>query len=171
MRQQWYKRVIAHFFGVEGVLDEQRVAVIGRASINAVVAIFGFELFLAVGGVLLPIHDFEQAYYLLAMIQFLGALWVIILTVNLTVRRAGINHHEVTAGAYPQARRRLRRKWLVMTPILGATYHLLAVLLDHDAGTVFNGRRILMSCFWAITIGTIMYQNDRHRLKIVEDEF
>ncbi|WP_461213581.1 DUF3278 domain-containing protein [Lacticaseibacillus sp. GG6-2] len=173
--KRWQNKLIAHLFGVQGVLDEQRMALIGRASINAVLGIVAFEFVMAIAGIMLPIHDYENAYAIELILQLLGPLWIIALTISLAVHKAGGDRREVTAAAYPQAQRRVRRKWLLMMPVLAVSYHLVNSLFSINqqplVAALFDGKRLLCSCGFAILFCAAMYLYEREQIKIVKDEF
>lgn len=173
-KQTWQERLVRRFFGMQGTIDEQGLAVLGRASINAVIGLLGFQFVVVLAAVVWPLRHYENAYFTLLTIELMGSIWVIWLTVSRTLHSSGLDQKEVTPAQYPQAKRHVRQKWLVLALPFTCSYHLVVSLLALNErpllASLGDRRQLFASLFFGVIMCPLLYYLEVRRIRVVEDD-
>lgn len=168
------KKLIKHIFGIQDPIDEHALAVLGRASMHAVIGIFIFELFFAAIGLMLPIHHDKNAYDALLIIQLASILSILVITISTTVGRLGLNNREVTAEKYPAALKKLRTKTIWAGALTLVDFHVLLALFSLQERPITESltspRQLLQTLLFGIMFCPFMYFFEKKNLKIIHPD-
>lgn len=165
------KKLIKNIFGIQGPVDERALAIIGRASMYAVLGILIFEVIVDIVGIALPIYHDETAFEILLMIQFMGVISIIIGTICLTIGRSGLNHQEVTPEKYSAALKRIQLKtiWCVTLTIINV--HVIEALLSLKERALLTSltspRQLLQTIVFGSIFCPLIYWIAKRNLKVV----
>ncbi|WP_164511989.1 DUF3278 domain-containing protein [Lacticaseibacillus daqingensis] len=174
MKQHWQEKLIQHVLGTQGPLDEQRLAVLGRASINAVIGLLAFQAVVMVAGLAWPIRDFQDAFFTLIFVELAGTLWIVYATVTRMIRRNGLDQTEVTPQHLTTVKRRLLQRTILTAPLVVFTYHLMGVLfaLNEKPFTVafLDGHQFISSLIFGVIFCPLMYGIQVHRIRVIKED-
>ncbi|XTM76573.1 DUF3278 domain-containing protein [Lacticaseibacillus paracasei] len=163
-----------HIFGIQDPIDGHALAVLGRASMHAVIGIFIFELFFAAIGLMFPIHHDENAYDALLIIQLASILSILVITISTTVGCLGLNNREVTAEKYPAALKKLRTKTIWAGALTLVDFHVLLALFSLQERPITESltspRQLLQTLLFGIMFCPFMYFFEKKNLKIIHPD-
>ena len=171
--KRFENKLIEKFFGIQEPIDEHALAVLGRAAIHAVIGILIFELIFTIAVCMIPFPDFEDAYYIMTLVQLVSIVSIIIGTTSVTINKQGLNHLEVTPSAYPRARKRVRLKAIVTGLITTSSFHVLEALFSLRERPVkvslTDPHQLLQTIVFGLVFTSIIYVISMKKLKIIQD--
>lgn len=178
MKTKINDRIIKWFFGIDGVVDERVRNEIGSAASKTLIVLFIFEIvfnavvnWYALSGM---VHNFENFFYLVMLIQFIALLVIIVFFTTVGLRNRGVINKEVTAANRGRAIKRIRNKWLKLAPVMFILDWLLNAAFQFAGQNyfknLFTGKEIFGALIFAIFFSTAMFWFEKGQIKVIEDE-
>jgi len=115
-------KLVKHFFGIWGVLDEYKRAEANRIAANAFIFLFWFELALIFLAMIVANVNLHLALYGMIGFNILGVIYGAVLYVILAGHRAGLDNIEVSANNVQAVKQFNRRRGFWLAIIYTLTY-------------------------------------------------
>ena len=172
-------RVLRWFFGIPGVIDEQVKSEIGKLSVEALIAVFIFEVLFNIGiGTYIyfgTIKDLESFFLFIMTLHLFLVIGIIIFFTSFRLKRRGILNQEVTTKEEKRnVIKSIFNKYLTKLPMTFLLIWLLVTSLDFNGqnfmNTLLSWSSIRQALQPSVVLTIIFISIDISKVRLLKDE-
>lgn len=172
-------RLLRWFFGIPGVIDEQVKSEIGKLSVQALIAVFIFEILFNVGISIYAfsgmVKDFESLFLFTMTLHLFLLMGIITFITSFRLQRKGILNQEVaTKVDKRRAIKAVFNKYLIKLPMMFLIMWLLITSLDFNGqdfvGTLLSWSSIRQALQPTIVLTIIFMIIDISKVRLMKEE-